>query len=236
MAGIGRTAKEIRDGDNQITPCPMTSTPLHQAVEYSSGERTVHRELERRPWVLVDLFRHGWYIVSHFSLGKEHEADFVVLHGWSGGWDIHFVELEPPSLSPFNAKGDFSSRMNHAAGQILRWKQFNEHRDKRPYLVTQLRQAVIAKDLLTSDGKEPTDSCGWPLTHPESVLLMHYHVIMGRRQHLDSTFIARKAAVGMAIGFELITYDRVLEVFDRQRIDVSYSTIYPANEMTVSRE
>lgn len=209
-------------------------TPLHQAIESSEGERAVHHELAQRPWVIADLVRHGSYVVSHFLLGDEHEADFVVLHGWSGGWDIHFIELEPPSMSPFNSKGDFSPRLNHAAGQIRRWKQFNDRRDKQPYLVTQLRDAVIAKDLLRNTGKEPTDSVGWPITHPESALLMHYHVIMGWRQHLDLNLMASKAAMQKTDAFELITYDRVLEVFDRQRSDLSYSTIYPASEMSIS--
>src|SRR5206468_341533 len=105
--------------------------------------------------------------ISHFKLGDEHEADFVVLHGFSGGWDIHFIELEPPNMSPFNSKGDFRPRLNHAAGQIRRWKQFEDRRDKRPYLVAQLRDAVVRKDLLWHDGREPTDSQRCKLTDPE---------------------------------------------------------------------
>jgi hypothetical protein len=188
-------------------------TPLHQAVRKGSGERAVHRKLERRPWVLKDLVVsccNLCYVISHFKLGDEYEADFVVLHGFSGGWDIHFIELEPPSLSPFNAKGDLSPRLNHAAGQIRRWKEFYNRHDKAPYLVAQLRDAVIAKDLVWHDGKEPMDSVGYPLTRPESMLIMHYHVIMGLRQHLGLEWLTRKAGLAKTDGFELITYDRVL--------------------------
>lgn len=142
-----------------------------------------------------------------------------------------FVELEPPSLSPFNAKGDFSARLNHAAGQIRRWKEFDDRRDKTPYLVTQLRDAVIAKDLLRGEGCEPTDSAGWPLTRPDSCLIMHYHVVMGRRAHLELKLMARKAAVAKTDGFQLVTYDRVLEEFERQRRDPAFSNIYTATEM-----
>jgi hypothetical protein len=155
------------------------------------------------------------------------KADFITLHGWSGGWDIHFIELEPPSLSPFNKKGGFSPRLTHAAGQIRCWKEFEERGEKRVYLVTQLRKAIIAKELLWHDGREPIDSCGGSLTLPESGLITHYHVIMGRRSHLDRDLLARKAMLKKTAGFELITYDRILETFDRQRRDSSYSNIYP---------
>jgi hypothetical protein len=201
------------------------STPLRQAVENEPGERAVHRELERLPWVLKDLVvscSNLCYVVSRFKLGNEYEADFVVLHGFSGGWDIHFIELEPPSTSPFNKKGDFSSRLNHAAGQIRRWKEFTDRPDKRAYLAAQLRAAVVAKDLLWHDGKEPIDSVGWPLTRPESGLIMHYHVIMGLRQHLTLELMTRKAGLEKNDGFELITYDRVLDVYDRQHREPTY--------------
>lgn len=203
-------------------------TSLHQAVRSVPGERAVHRELERRPWVLKDLVVsccNLCYVISHFKLGDEYEADFVVLHGFSGGWDIHFIELEPPSMSPFNAKGNFSPRLNHAAGQIRCWKEFNDRRDKAPYLVAQLREAVIAKDLLWHDGREPTDSAGCPLTRPESMLIMYYHIIIGLRQHLNLDGLARKAGLVKTDGFELITYDRILEIYDRQRRDPTYPRV-----------
>lgn len=201
------------------------ATPLQRAVESSTGERLVHRELERDPWVLKDLIVHCCnlcYVISHFRFSDEHEADFVVLHGFSGGWDIHFIELEPPSLSPFNTKGDFSTRMNHAAGQIRRWKQFEDRHDKRPCLVAQLRNAIVAKDLLWHDGREPTDSQQRTLTDSMSMLIMYHHVIMGRRHHLSADLRARKAALIKTDGFELITYDRLLDIDDRQRSDSSY--------------
>ena len=163
--------------------------PLHLAIENSRGERAVHRELEQQPWVVARLCGHSSNpssVISRFKLGNEYEADFVVLHGFSGGWDVDFIELEPPSMSPFNKKGDFSARMNHAAGQIRRWKEFEHRRDKQPYLTSQLRDAALSKDLVWQDGKEPTDSQGHRLTDPICMLLMHYHIVMGRRHHLDA--------------------------------------------------
>ena len=166
---------------------------------------------------------HQSFVVSEFSLGGEHRADFVVADYFSGGWDLHFIELEPASLSPFNSKGDFSSRLNHAAGQIRKWKLFEERHDKRPFLAQALDRAMETRDLTWADGRQPTDSVGYRITNPESVLVFHYHVIIGRRHHLNRDLLARKAAMITTDGFALITYDRVLEEFARQRDDPLYS-------------
>jgi hypothetical protein len=198
---------------------------LHDAITATKGERLVHRELEKRPWVIKELVEgccNLCYRVAHFELGNEYESDFVLLHGFSGGWDIHFIELEPPSGRPFNRKGDFGARLNHAAGQVRKWKQFQDHQNKRPYLMTRLRDAVLKKELLWADGREPIDSISWPLTHPDAIHLFHYHVVMGRRQHLSHTLMSRKASLAKTDGFELITYDRVLAVYERQLNDPTY--------------
>ena len=42
--------------------------------------------------------------------------------------------------------------------------------------------------------------------------------------------MSSKAGVKKTVGFELMTYDRILEIFERQRRDHIYSDIYP-NEM-----
>jgi hypothetical protein len=199
---------------------------LRNSIESSSGEREVHRQLELHPWVVLRLFEIGHnngYIVSHFSLGDEFEADLVVLCGFSGGWNVHFVELEPPSLSPFNKSGDYSPRLNHAAGQIRRWKLFVKQPSKEAYLISQLACAAQAKDLLWHDGEEPTDSVGWRIDDPRSMHLFHFHVVMGRRQHLDDTLMTRKASLLQTDGFGLMTYDRVLEWADAIENDPAYS-------------
>ena len=186
---------------------------LRNAIESSRGEREVHRQLEMNPWVVLRLFetsQNNGYIISHFSLGDEFEADLVVLCGFSGGWNVHFVELEPPSLSPFNKSGDYSPRLNHAAGQVRRWKLFIEQPSKETYLISQLARAAQAKDLLWRNGQAPTDAVGWRFDDPRSMHLFHFHVVMGRRQNLDDTLMTRKAGLLETDGFQLITYDRVL--------------------------
>jgi hypothetical protein len=207
----------------------MKSPMLDEVIETATGEREVHRALEWYAWVVMKLVTNDHsFVVSEFSLGGEYKADFVVADYFSGGWEIHFIELEPPSMSPFNKNGDFSPRLNHAAGQVRKWKQFEDRHDKRPFLMSRLRDAIIAKDLTWADRREPLDSQGGKLTDPESVFLMEYHVIMGRRRHLNSELMARKAALIKTDGFELITYDRVLDEYLRQRADATYTgTVRP---------
>jgi hypothetical protein len=236
--GAGRTIAPLRGfGLPSSSPCESTNatsripqwnstmkSALHRAIRKSTGERSVHRELEKHPGVLKDLVVsccNCCYVVSHFRLGDEYEADFVVLHGFSGGWDIHFIELEPPALAPFNRKGEFVSRLVHAAGQIRRWKEFANRPDKAPYLTAQLRDAVMSKDLLWRRNEEPTDHASLPITRPESMLLMHYHVVMGLRAQLTVDLMSRKAGLIKTDGFELITYDRVLDVYERRLRDSS---------------
>lgn len=203
----------------------ITCQELRKAVETSSGEREIHRQLEANPWVVLRLLlqgSNGGYVISHFSLGDEYEADFVVLLGFSGGWYVHFLEIEPASLSPFNQAGDYSPRMNHAAGQIRRWKLFGEKSDKEAYLISQLGRAAETKDLLWRDGRYPTCSAGMRFDDPRSIHIFQFHVLMGRRQHLDDTLMARKAGLAKTDGFELITYDRVLEWAEIIENDLTY--------------
>lgn len=208
---------------------------LDRVIETASGEREVHRALEWYAWVVMKLVANDQsFVVSEFSLGGEYKADFVVADYFSGGWEIHFIELEPPSLSPFNKRGDFSPRLNHAAGQVRKWKRFEDRHDKRPFLMDRLRDAIIAKDLAWADGREPLDSQGGKITDPESVILMEYHVIMGRRSDLNPELMARKAAMITTDGFELITYDRAISEYFRQREDATYNgTVKPPRQRDI---
>jgi hypothetical protein len=210
------------------------STPLHRSIREQDNERPVHRELEKVPWVIKDLVQGccglAW-VVSHFELGNEAEIDFVVLHGFSGGWDVHFIELEPPSLPPFKKDGDFTHQLTHAVGQLRRWKNFMEHRDRRPYFAIQMEKAAKERDILKSCS-EVSDSQGFPLTYSNATFLFHYHIVMGQRSLIDREHMRSKGALKTTDGFQLITYDRVLEVYERQLASSYYDHIYHADRDT----
>ncbi len=201
----------------------MNAPDLDHVITTAEGEREVHRALEWYPWVVMKLVTGDQsFVVSEFVLGSEYKADFIVADCFSGGWELHFIELEPPNLSPFNRKGDYAPRLNHAVGQIRKWKLFEERHDKRPYLMDQLGRAITTKDLTWADGREPSDTAGGKITNPESIVVFNYHVIMGRRSHLSSELLTRKAGLIKTDLCELITYDRVLEEAVRQADDFSY--------------
>jgi hypothetical protein len=181
--------------------------------------------LEKHPWVIWRLFErtHGLgFVISHFSLGDEYEADFVVLRAFSGGWDVHFIELEPPTLSAFNRLGDYSPRMNHAAGQLRKWHLFTLQAETRGYLIHQLARAAKERDVFHADGREPLCSAGLRFDDPIAVHLFQFHIVMGRRSHLGRALTARKAAFPKTDGFEVVSYDRMLEVAWEIHSDPTY--------------
>jgi hypothetical protein len=163
-----------------------------------------------------------------FSDGQRSGDRLCVLHGFSGGWDVHFIELEPPSLPPFNGSGGFTPRLNHAASQLRRWKGFQQQRDKLPYLATQLDRVARKKDLLYKDGREVADSQRRPITDSSSWITFHYYIIMGQRSHLSRDQMRQKAGMKETDGFELITYDRVVDVYEKQLASPQYEHIYGA--------
>ncbi len=196
---------------------------LEHVVDTAKHEREIQHALEWHPWVVMELVTNRLsYVVSQFSIGSQYRADFVVGDYFSGGWDIHFIELEMPTVRPFNKKGDLSSKLVHASGQIRKWKEFQHRHDKLPGLIAQLHDAFLKKDLTWSDQREPLDSAGKSILWPESWIMMHYHVVMGRRSDLNFELMLRKASLVESDGYQLITYDRILEIFSQDRAIIPY--------------
>jgi hypothetical protein len=188
---------------------------LIASIEKNCGEREVHRLLKMFPWVAGNVIQNSGchYLISEFSLGNEFRADFVGLKGFSGGWEIHFIELEPPVEKLFKRDETYAPRLAQALKQVEQWKAFVKQPQKEGYLAEQLAIAVRDNDLLRPQwhGKEPTDSVGWPLTHPKSMKLYYYHIIIGRRSSLTEDGLSGKALFRESSGVELITYDRILD-------------------------
>lgn len=190
---------------------------LARAIEKAPGERKIHRLLKEYPSITNQIVQGKstrGHVIAEFSLGDEFRSDFVVLKAFSGGWEISFIELEPPSARLFKRDDTYGARLAQALKQVEQWKRFVKRPEKESYLAQQLERAVCERDLLWPErrGSIPTDSVGWPITHKDSMLLYFYHVIIGRRAHLTSGQTSRKALFRESNGVELITYDRVLDV------------------------
>jgi antiviral defense system Shedu protein SduA len=97
---------------------------LLQVLESTNGEAEILRWLKKNPTIIQHSVPFGHYVVAEFPLGTEYRSDFVVMAPFSGGWDIHFVELEPPDEKLFTRMGNPASRLATAVTQLTSWKIF----------------------------------------------------------------------------------------------------------------
>ena len=183
---------------------------LLDATSKQETERPVCAWLKEHPLVLargVCVEGHP-SVVAEFPLGNDYRADFVALGPFSGGFDIHFCELEPPDSRLFTKDGKPASRLNGAMAQISEWKVFIEK--NRPTLLHDLSKFFKERELVIERGEEPTDHVGWHLYHPRVWLKFYYHIIIGRRDGLSDADIERKAAMTYTNNVDVLTYDRLI--------------------------
>ncbi|MFZ5493947.1 MAG: Shedu anti-phage system protein SduA domain-containing protein [Verrucomicrobiota bacterium] len=168
--------------------------------------------LKNHPWVIAESFHKiadANYVVSEYPFGSDYRADFVVLGGYSGGWEIHFIELEPPDAPLFTRSGAMAKRLNSAFHQVDCWRIFIDQ--NRQDVLRELSKFAMRRDLLRGPrAEEPTDSVGWRLDHPKSSLHFYFDVVIGRRDALDRDELVRKAAFGANHRIEVMTYDRFI--------------------------
>ena len=191
----------------------LLAKQLDEILKKDHGERAVAAFLKKEPSLVLRglvRFGDGNYVVSEFPFGTEYRADFVALAPFSGGWEIHFVELEPPVGKLFNADRTMAKRLNKAVSQIDSWRIFIEK--NRPTVLHDLARFVQERDLIRGPREnEPTCHVGWPLYHPRTSLLLRFDVIIGRRSALSDAEMEAKAAFKDSHGIEIITYDRFLD-------------------------
>jgi hypothetical protein len=150
----------------------MLADELTSLLDRTDGEREVAAFLKAHPILVLRAlvrFGDGSCVLSEFPLGTEYKTDFVVLAPFSGGWEIHFVELEPPTERLFNADGMMAKRLNKANSQIDSWRTFfTKNRDT---VLHDLSRFAKERDLIRGPRKdEPTCHVGWPAISP-SVLV-----------------------------------------------------------------
>jgi hypothetical protein len=168
--------------------------------------------LKNHPWVIAESFHkiaNANYVVSEYPFGSDYRADFVVLGGYSGGWEIHFIELEPPDAPLFTKSGAIARRLNGAFQQVESWRIFIDQ--NRQDVLRELSKFAMKRDLLRGPrNNEPSDSVGRPLVHPKSSLHFYFDVVIGRRDNLTRDELVRKAAFGANYRIEVMTYDRFI--------------------------
>jgi hypothetical protein len=189
---------------------------LTEILNQTKGEREIHRFLKKEPWLVWATFMsaggHSNYVIPEFSLAGKHRSDFVVMQSFSGGWNVAFIELEPVHLKPFDKDGNPSDRLRGAIKQIDDWKNF-EYSEKAS-LCSHLADAASKYDILYPEhnlAREPW-CVKMPLRDPRTYLSLKYFIVMGRRSDFDEELIHKKSKYARNHNFEILTYDRFIEV------------------------
>jgi hypothetical protein len=191
----------------------MIADKLQALLAKTKGERDVTAFLKKHPSIVLDAlvrFGDGSCVVADFPFGTEFKADFAVLAPFSGGWEVHFVELEPPDARLFNSDGTAARRLNQAIAQVSEWRTFIEK--NRATVLRDLTRFAKERDLIRGPREqEPTCHVGWPIDHPRAAHIRHYDIVIGRRSDLSDQEIERKSAFKENHQIEVMTFDRFLE-------------------------
>jgi hypothetical protein len=93
-----------------------------------TAEAALQKYLEEHPLFLVQHLGggHGRWVIPHPRFGNQLIPDFVIGERHSGGFEWTLVELESPTASMFNAKGDPSATLQHALRQLTDWRAWLE--------------------------------------------------------------------------------------------------------------
>jgi len=191
-------------------------TALIKALETSPGERTIHAFLKRHPQLLVTAFNYGWnhiFLVSEFQLGTTLRADFVLFGGYSGGWSVRFIELEPVNARLYLKNGTPSKELRLAMTQISDWREYV--RVNEAHLRNELSRVMVSKNIyqvrhrtvsrfLEKEMRDPQDSVEW-----------HAHIVIGRRNDLTADEQRRRTRGHSFIDAEIATYDRLVDIAAR---------------------
>src|SRR5437870_2519706 len=100
---------------------------LESILDSASTERPLLSWFKRNPLVLTRTFPFTRYLAAEFPFGTDFRADFVALGPFSGGWDVYFIELEPPNTPLFTKSGTPARRLARAISQVDTWRIFIEH-------------------------------------------------------------------------------------------------------------
>lgn len=160
----------------------------------------------------VNQFPANGYLISEFSMGNAFRADFVALSGYSGGFDVEFIELEPVDAPLFNKKGTPSKRLNGAVAQVTDWHAFLN--SNRAYVAQQLSLAVARKELLWPRLSRNKLMCnaGLSITDPRVCLGFQFHIFIGRSSELSTEDVVRKTSLSNLTNLDVATYDRFVGV------------------------
>ncbi len=211
---------------------------LLRVLENSRGERAVgsflskHAEVVR--WTFCRTGGHETYVVKEFPFGSRFRADFVVAMSYSGAWEVHMIELEPPTDRVITRSGTPSQRLNKAISQINEWASYIE---RNPYEVRKdLSDRCEKSDLLGFFGgdRPPSNDTGDDLQDLKTYIHYHYHIVIGRRRVVHKEQRERMNQLNARMRVELCTYDRFVDV--ASNVDKLNSGSYESVRLTETQD
>jgi hypothetical protein len=165
---------------------------LEERLASAEAERDMQAFLEANPTLLIQHLGggHGRFVIPHQRLGAEHVTDFLIASRDSDGFHWTAVELEGPTVAPFNKKnGDQSAALTHAIGQVQNW---------RAWLTTNQNYAA-----------RPRAEDGLGLVEIDNVV--PGLIVIGRRAMKETRPKARRRQLTKDLNIEIHSYDFLVE-------------------------
>jgi hypothetical protein len=192
-------------------------TELKEILSNSKGEGDISAFLTKHPelirWAVCRTGGHCTYVIKQFSFGSKYKADFVVAFSYSGAWDVHFIELEPPQDKVITKAGLPSNRLNKAISQVHEWKNFIKT-EPLSYR-SDLSDWCVKKDLLgIHKGENPSNYTGNRLKDRDTHIWEHYHIIIGRRADLSQEARDRMN-YNSSLELKIFTHDRLVDIAEK---------------------
>lgn len=191
-------------------------TALLKALEESDGERRILEFLKLYPQLLITAFNYGWnhiFLVPEFQLGTELRADFVLFGGYSGGWSIRFIELEPVGARLYLKDGTPSKELRIAMRQISDWRDYI--RIHGAHLRDELSRVMISKNVYQVRHRAISRYLERHLRDPHDYIQWRCHIVIGRRHKLSEDEQRRRCRGVASVDAEIATYDRLVDVAEK---------------------
>jgi Domain of unknown function (DUF4263) len=190
---------------------------LETLIDSSTSERPILKWLKQKKNacilpLAVKMFRLGKYVVPEFNFGTDYRADFVVMGPFSGGFDIQFIEIEPPNVPLFTRAEIPAKRFAGALAQVRDWKAYVEK--NRDIVLKELAKSAEKKALLRNPKDSFSPRSPYSLLspwHPEAGFNWGYHIVIGRRTSLSEEHLGKKASFHSTDSVEVMTYDRLID-------------------------
>lgn len=186
---------------------------LREVIDSASDERRIARYLAKNPKLVLYTFNTGnnTHLIRHeFPFGNKFRADFCVVSGHSGGWEVHLIELEPVGQRLFLRSGEDSQALRKARFQIESWHKWIK--DNPQAFRVQLAEDARSGKLHDPDfDPEDGDHYRNRILDPDYSFKVDYHIVIGRRDSLKGDDKRRRSYYHDFNQCSIVTYDRFLK-------------------------